>query len=160
MMDGRIAAIRAALDGPAHRHGTARLRRKYASAFYGPFRDAVDSSLDGDRRTYQQDPANRAEALRGGARPRRGRRPGHGEAGDGLPRHPRRRGRARGPVAAYQVSEVLDDQRCRRQGWIDRRSAVLESLTSIRRAGASIVLTYWAAEVAGWVKWVGRSVTW
>ena len=65
------------------------------------------------------------------------------------------------PVAAYQVSgEYSMISAAAERGWIDRRSAVLESLTSIRRAGASIVLTYWAAEVAGWVKWVGRSVTW
>ncbi|RUP39674.1 MAG: porphobilinogen synthase [Gordonia sp. (in: high G+C Gram-positive bacteria)] len=155
MMDGQIAAIRAALDEAGHTD-TALLAytAKYASAFYGPFRDAVDSSLDGDRRTYQQDPANRAEALREleldlaeGAdlvmvKPAMGYLDILADVAAHSP----------APVAAYQVSgEYSMISAAAERGWIDRRSAVLESLTSIRRAGASIVLTYWAAEVAGWV---------
>ncbi len=155
MMDGQIAAIRAALDEAGHTD-TALLAytAKYASAFYGPFRDAVDSSLDGDRRTYQQDPANRAEALREleldlaeGAdlvmvKPAMGYLDILADVAAQSPV----------PVAAYQVSgEYSMISAAAERGWIDRRSAVLESLTSIRRAGASIVLTYWAAEVAGWV---------
>lgn len=155
MMDGQIAAIRAALDEAGHTE-TALLAytAKYASAFYGPFREAVDSSLQGDRRTYQQDPANRAEALREleldlaeGAdlvmvKPAMGYLDILADVAAHSPV----------PVAAYQVSgEYSMISAAAERGWIDRRSAVLESLTSIRRAGASIVLTYWAAEVAGWL---------
>lgn len=156
MMDGQIAAIRAALDEAGH-PDTAVLAytAKYASAFYGPFRDAVDSSLVGDRRTYQQDPANRAEALRELELDL-------AEGADAVMVKP-----AMGyldvladvaasttvPVAAYQVSgEYSMITAAAERGWIDRRAAILESLTSIRRAGASVVLTYWAAEVADWLR--------
>ena len=127
---------------------------KYASAFYGPFREAVESSLQGDRRTYQQDPANRREALREVALDL-------AEGADivmvkpALPyldvlRRVAGAAAAAGvPVAAYQVSgEYAMVEAAAANGWIDRERAILETLTSIRRAGADIVLTYWAAEAA------------
>ncbi|GAB09662.1 delta-aminolevulinic acid dehydratase [Gordonia araii NBRC 100433] len=156
MMDGQIAAIRGALDNAGFTD-TALLAytAKYASAFYGPFRDAVDSSLDGDRRTYQQDSANRTEALREleldlaeGAdmvmvKPAMGYLDVLSDVAD----------HTTVPVAAYQVSgEYSMISAAAERGWIDRRAAVLESITSIRRAGATIVLTYWAAEAAGWLR--------
>ena len=97
MMDGQVGAVRAALDDAGHIDtGVFAYAAKYASAFYGPFREAVDSALTGDRRSYQQDPANRREARpRGRPRHRRGRRPGDGQAGDGVPGRARRRRRLR-----------------------------------------------------------------
>ncbi|GED98993.1 delta-aminolevulinic acid dehydratase [Gordonia crocea] len=156
MMDGQIAAIRAALDSAGY-PDTALLAytAKYASAFYGPFRDAVDSSLEGDRRTYQQDPANRAEAMRELELDL-------AEGADLVMVKPAMgyldvltdvAANSTVPVAAYQVSgEYSMISAAAQRGWIDRRGAILESLTSIRRAGASIVLTYWAAEVAEWLR--------
>ena len=152
MMDGQVAAIREALDGVG-RTDVAVLAYavKYASAFYGPFRDAVESSLDGDRRTYQQDPANGREALREvdldvveGAdlvmvKPALGY----------LDVLAAVAARSPVPVAAYQVSgEYAMVEAAAEKGWIDRDRAVLETLTSIRRAGAKIILTYWACEAA------------
>lgn len=153
MMDGQVASIRAALDAAGHQDvGQIAYSAKYASAFYGPFRDAVGSSLEGDRRTYQQDPANRREALREvdldlaeGAdlvmvKPAMSYLDVLREVAD----------RSDVPVAAYQISgEYAMITAAAQNGWIDRDTAILESLTSIRRAGADIVLTYWAAEVAG-----------
>ena len=154
MMDGQVAAVRSALDAAAFTDtGVFAYAAKYASAFYGPFREAVDSPLIGDRRSYQQDPANRREAAREVALD-------VAEGADLVMVKP-----AMGyldiladvaampgvtvPVAAYQVSgEYAMIEAAAANGWIDRDRAVVESLTSIRRAGAQIVLTYWAAEVA------------
>jgi porphobilinogen synthase len=155
MMDGQIGAIRAALD-EAGLSDTAILAysAKYAGAFYGPFREAVQSTLRGDRKTYQQDPGNIREALREVAL-------GLDEGADvvmikpALPYLDVVRAVAESvdvPVAAYQVSgEYSMVEAAAANGWLDRHRAILESLTSIRRAGADLVLTYWAAEVAGWL---------
>ncbi|MEU9020269.1 porphobilinogen synthase [Actinomadura sp. NPDC048394] len=152
MMDGQVAAIRGALDAAGHT-GVAVLAyaAKYASAFYGPFRDAVDSSLTGDRRTYQMDPANGGEAMREV-------RLDVAEGADIVMVKPamsyldivRRTAEAVDvPVAAYQVSgEYSMVEAAAARGWIERDRAVAETLTSIRRAGASIILTYWAVDAA------------
>ncbi|WP_026818895.1 porphobilinogen synthase [Arthrobacter castelli] len=156
MMDGQTAVIRQALDGAGFTNvSQLAYAVKYASAFYGPFREAVDSQLQGDRRSYQMDPANRTEAMQ--------------EVGLDL---------AEGadmvmvkpalsyldvisdvaevsdvPVGAYQVSgEYAMIEAAAANGWIDRRRAIEESVLSIRRAGADMVLTYWAQELAGWLK--------
>ena len=156
MMDGQVAAIRAGLDAAGRTDtGILAYSAKYASAFYGPFREAVGSTLRGDRKTYQQDPANRRESLREvdldlseGAdmvmvKPAMGYLDVLREVADRSPV----------PVAAYQVSgEYAMITAAAQNGWIDRDRAVLESLTGIRRAGADVVLTYWATEVAGWVR--------
>jgi porphobilinogen synthase len=155
MMDGQVAAIRSALDSAGHTGvGILAYGAKYASAFYGPFREAVQSSLQGDRRSYQQDPANGQEALREVLLD-------VSEGADIVMVKPamayldlvaRVAGAVDVPVAAYQVSgEYAMIEAAAQRGWIARDAAVLESLTAIRRAGASIVLTYWAAEVAGWL---------
>ncbi|MDP9443450.1 MAG: porphobilinogen synthase [Actinomycetota bacterium] len=152
MMDGQVAAVRQALDGAGHTGvGILAYSAKYASAFYGPFRDAVDSSLRGDRRTYQQDPANAVEAVREA-------RLDVEEGADLVMVKPALgyldlvaavRASVDVPVAAYNVSgEYAMVEAAAAQGWIDRESAILETLTAIRRAGASVVLTYWAAEAA------------
>jgi porphobilinogen synthase len=156
MMDGQVAAIRVGLDLAGHTD-TAILAysAKYASAFYGPFREAVGSTLKGDRRTYQQDPGNRREALREvdldlaeGAdmvmvKPAMAYLDVLRETADRSPV----------PVAAYQVSgEYAMISAAAANGWIDRDRTILETVTSIRRAGADVVLTYWATEVAGWVQ--------
>jgi porphobilinogen synthase len=153
MMDGQVAAIREGLDDAGYTStGLLAYSAKYASAFYGPFRDAVGSSLEGDRRTYQQDPANRRESVREveldldeGAdivmvKPAMSYLDVLREVAD----------LSTVPVAAYQISgEYSMITAAAQNGWIDRDAAILESLLSIRRAGADIVLTYWAAEVAG-----------
>ncbi|MFT4394518.1 porphobilinogen synthase [Gordonia lacunae] len=152
MMDGQVATIRAALDAEGFTDtGILAYAAKYASAFYGPFREAVGSSLQGDRRTYQQDAANRAEALREV-------RLDLEEGADIVMVKPAMSyldivrdvaEMSEVPVAAYQISgEYSMISAAAERGWIDRDAAILESLTSIRRAGASIVLTYWATEVA------------
>ena len=152
MMDGQVAAIRAALDSSGH-DGVAILAysAKYASAFYGPFREAVDSSLKGDRRTYQQDPGNVVEGVREALLD-------VSEGADIVMVKPALayldvlravRESVDVPVAAYNVSgEYSMVEAAAANGWIDREAAIIESLTSIRRAGADIVLTYWAAEAA------------
>jgi len=152
MMDGQVGAIRAALDD-AGQHGVAILAYavKYASAFYGPFREAVNSSLVGDRRTYQQDPANAREAVREAALDVE-------EGADIVMVKPAAayldvvqavRASVGVPVAAYSVSgEYAMVEAAAANGWIDREAAALEILTSIHRAGADIVLSYWAAEAA------------
>ena len=152
MMDGQVGAIRGALDGGGF-HDVAILAyaAKYASAFYGPFRDAVESSLIGDRRAYQQDPANGREALREV-------RLDVAEGADIVMVKPamsyldvlaRVRDLVDVPVAAYQVSgEYAMVEAAAAHGWIDRERVIAETLTSLRRAGADIVLTYWAAEAA------------
>ena len=148
MMDGQIASIRAALDAEGHQDvSILAYSAKYASAFYGPFREAVGSSLQGDRRTYQQDPANLRESLREV-------RLDLDEGADMVMVKPamsyldilRQTAEISDvPVAAYQVSgEYAMISAAAEKGWIDHDPAVMESLLSIRRAGADIVLTYWA----------------
>jgi porphobilinogen synthase len=153
MMDGQVGAIRSALDR-AGALDTAIMAygAKYASAFYGPFREAVGSSLVGDRRTYQQDPANAREALREVLLD-------VAEGADLVMVKPALayldilrtvRDSVDVPVAAYNVSgEYSMVEAAAAQGWINRDAAVVETLTSLRRAGADVVLTYWALEYAG-----------
>ena len=152
MMDGQVAAIRDGLDTAGYSN-TAILAyaAKFASGFYGPFRDAVGSSLQGDRRTYQQDPGNGREALREV-------RLDLDEGADIVMVKPAMsyldvvRAAAEislVPVAAYQVSgEYSMIAAAGEKGWIDLPTVVLESLEGIRRAGADIVLSYWAVDVA------------
>lgn len=156
MMDGQVGAIREALDAEGHLD-TAILAysAKYASAFYGPFREAVDSQLKGDRRTYQMDAANRREAILEAELD-------IAEGADMIMVKPAMsyldivRDVAEispVPVSAYQISgEYSMIEAASANGWIDRRASVLESLLSIKRAGAEQILTYYAAEVAGWLK--------
>ncbi len=152
MMDGQVAAIRRALDRAGHVDvAILAYAAKYASAFYGPFRDAVDSCLRGDRRTYQMDPANRREA-------RREVELDIAEGADIVMVKPALSyldvvadvaATSPVPVAAYQVSgEYAMVEAAAANGWIEREAAIAESLVSIRRAGADMILTYWATEVA------------
>jgi porphobilinogen synthase len=152
MMDGQIGAIREALDAAGHQDvGLLAYTVKYASAFYGPFREAVDSQLRGDRKSYQQDPANVREALRELALDLE-------EGADIVMVKPAMSyldvlravaETADVPVAAYQVSgEYAMVEAAAANGWLDRERTILETLTAIRRAGADVVLTYWAVEVA------------
>ncbi len=152
MMDGQVEAIRSALDATGHADvAILAYSAKYASAYFGPFRDAVGSTLRGDRTTYQQDPANRREGLREvllditqGAdivmvKP----------AGPYLDVVADVAVRSNLPVAAYQVSgEFSMVEAAAHRGWIDRDRVIRESITGIVRAGANLVLTYWALEVA------------
>jgi porphobilinogen synthase len=155
MMDGQVGFVRRALDASGD-HETALLAytAKYASAFFGPFREAVESSLQGNRRAYQQDPPNLDEALRELTLD-------IGEGADivmvkpALPyldvlHHLAGAAATAGiPLAAYQVSgEMAMAEAAFANGWLDRDRTILETLTSIRRAGAGIVLTYWAVEAA------------
>ena len=156
MMDGQVAAVRDALDSNDF-GGTAILgyAAKYASAFYGPFREAVDSSLVGDRRSYQLDAANRREGLREVLLDVE-------EGADIVMVKPAMSyldvladaaAISEVPVWAYQVSgEYAMIEAAAANGWIDRRRAIEESVTSIRRAGADAVLTYFAVELARWLK--------
>jgi porphobilinogen synthase len=152
MMDGQVGAIRSALDGGGFTDiAILAYAAKYASAFYGPFRDAVESTLTGDRRGYQQNPSNGREALREV-------RLDVAEGADIVMVKPalsyldvvaRVRAAVDVPVAAYQVSgEYAMVEAAAAEGGIDRDQVIAETLTSIRRAGADIVLTYWAVEVA------------
>ena len=152
MMDGQVGAIRRALDAAGAQDTTIMAyAAKYVSAFFGPFREAVDSSLTGDRTTYQQDGANVREALREVALD-------VAEGADIVMVKPALayldvvravREAVDVPVAAYNVSgEYAMVEAAAAQGWIDRDRAVGEVLTSIRRAGADIVLSYWALEWA------------
>ena len=157
MMDGRIGAIRFQLDEEGHSDTPiVAYSAKYSSAFYGPFRDAAESTPEfGDRRGYQMDPANGAEAVREAALDLE-------EGADMLMVKPatpyldvvRRVKDATGaPVAAYHVSgEYSMLKAAAANGWIDERPAVLETLTSIRRAGADAIVTYYAKEAAGWLR--------
>ncbi len=156
MMDGQIGVIREALDSVGHTSTSLiAYSAKYASAFYGPFREAVDSSLTGDRRTYQQDPANARESLREV-------RLDVAEGADLVMVKPaqtsldiirRVADEVTVPVGAYQVSgEYAMVEAAAERGWIDRDRAVLETLTSIRRAGADVILTYWALHAAELVR--------
>ncbi len=152
MMDGQVGAIRTALDA-AGQVDTAVLAyaAKYASAFYGPFREAVASSLQGNRRSYQQDGANLREALREVALDVE-------QGADIVMVKPALayldviaavRAAVDVPVAAYNISgEYAMVEAAAANGWIDRDAAITETLTSIRRAGADIVLSYWALEIA------------
>lgn len=155
MMDGQVASVRAALDAAGHAD-TAVLAysAKYASAYYGPFREAVASTLVGDRRSYQLDPANRREGVREArididegadvvmVKP----------AGSYLDVLAEVAAMSEVPVWAYQVSgEYAMIEAAAAQGWIDRRRAIEESVLSIRRAGADAILTYWAVELAAWL---------
>ncbi len=156
MMDGQTLAVRQALDNAGHTDTSIlAYSAKYASAFYGPFRDAVESQLQGDRRTYQMDPANRREGLREATldlvegadvvmvKPAMSYLDVLSDVAEASPV----------PVAAYQVSgEYAMIEAAAAQGWIERRRAVEESVLSIRRAGADVVLTYWATELAGWLR--------
>ena len=156
MMDGQVGVVRAALDEAGHQDvAILAYSAKYASAFYGPFREAVSSSLEGDRRTYQQDSANAAEGVREALLD-------VAEGADLVMVKPalayldvlrRVRDAVDVPVAAYNISgEYAMVEAAAAHGWIDRRAAIVETLTSIRRAGADVVLTYWAAEAAGWLR--------
>ena len=152
MMDGQVGAIRAALDDAGHDETVIlAYAAKYSSAFYGPFREAVDSSLQGDRKTYQQDPANGREAIRETLLDIE-------EGADIVMVKPALsyldliadvRAAVDVPVAAYNISgELAMVEAAAANGWIDRDRAIDEIIISIRRAGADIVLTYWAAELA------------
>jgi porphobilinogen synthase len=150
MMDGQVGYVRKVLDA-AGRTDTAILAytAKYAGAFYGPFREAVESALVGDRKTYQMDPANAREALREVELD-------IAEGADMVMVKPalpyldilyRIAQAVDVPVAAYQVSgEYAMVEAAAQNGWIDRERAIVETLTSLKRAGASLILTYWAAE--------------
>jgi porphobilinogen synthase len=152
MMDGQVAVIRSALDRARHTDvSILAYSAKYASAFYGPFREAVASSLQGDRRTYQQDPANAREGVREAlldveqgadivmVKPALGYLDVLRQVRDAV----------EVPVAAYNVSgEYAMVEAAAAQGWVDREPAILETLTSIRRSGADVILTYWAVEAA------------
>lgn len=155
MMDGQVAAIRDGLDAAGFSDvAILAYAAKFASAFYGPFREAVGSGLDGDRRTYQQDTGNSREALREITLDIE-------EGADIVMVKPAMayldivRAAAEispVPVAAYQVSgEYSMIAAAAANGWVDCRASALESLLSIRRAGADIVLSYWAADAAGWL---------
>jgi porphobilinogen synthase len=156
MIDGMVGAIRSQLDEEGHA-GTPIIAysAKYASAFYGPFRDAAASTPEfGDRRGYQMDPANAREALREV-------RLDIEEGADMVMVKPavpyldvirRVKEETDLPVAAYHVSgEYSMLKAAARNGWLDERAAVIETLTSIRRAGADVILTYYAKEAAGWL---------
>jgi porphobilinogen synthase len=156
MMDGGTGAVRRALESAGHTNtAVMAYAAKYASAFYGPFREAVDSQLTGDRRTYQMNAGNRREALtevildvEEGAdivivKPAMSYLDILADVAKTSPV----------PVAAYQISgEYAMIEAAAANGWIDRRGAVLESLLGIKRAGADMMLTYWASEVAAWLK--------
>ncbi|MCS5717488.1 porphobilinogen synthase [Herbiconiux sp. CPCC 205763] len=152
MMDGQVAAVRGALDAEGFDQvAVLAYAAKYASAFYGPFREAVGSTLRGDRKTYQLDPANRREGVREAlldvaegadvvmVKPAMSYLDLVADVSASVPV----------PVWAYQVSgEYAMIEAAAANGWIERERAILETLTSIRRAGAEAVLTYWAVEVA------------
>ncbi|MGC4836630.1 porphobilinogen synthase [Micromonospora vinacea] len=153
MMDGQVGVVRRALDAAGYQDvSVLAYAVKYASAFYGPFREAVESALEGDRRTYQQDPANLRESLREVALD-------VAEGADLVMVKPALpyldvvsavRAAVDVPVAAYQVSgEYAMVEAAAANGWIDRERVMLETLTSIKRAGAQVILTYWAVEAAG-----------
>ncbi|GAA4719690.1 porphobilinogen synthase [Promicromonospora umidemergens] len=156
MMDGQVAMIRDALDDAGFVDTSIlAYSAKYASAYFGPFREAVDSELKGDRKTYQMDFANSREGLREAdldlaegadmvmVKP----------AGSYLDVLRAVADRSDVPVAAYQVSgEYAMIEAAGANGWIDRDRAVMESVTSIKRAGADVILTYWALEIAEWIK--------
>ena len=150
MMDGQVGAVRTALDAAGFVDTVILAYSvKYASAFFGPFREAVDSSLQGDRKTYQQDPSNARDALREVDLD-------VAEGADIVMVKPalayldiirQVRDHVNVPVAAYNISgEYAMVEAAAANGWIDRERAILETLTSIRRAGADTILTYWATD--------------
>ncbi len=156
MMDGRVAALRSQLDAEGHAETPIiAYSAKFASAFYGPFREAAESTpAFGDRRSYQMDPANAEEAVREALLDVE-------EGADIVMVKPalpyldvirRVKEATRLPVAAYNVSgEYSMIKAAARAGYLDERSAVLEALTGIRRAGADIIITYHAKDVAEWI---------
>ncbi len=156
MMDGRVGAIRDALDDDGYTDvSILAYTAKYASAFYGPFRDALDSApKSGDKKTYQMDPANSREALREVSLD-------EDEGADMIMVKPAGpyldvislvRANTELPVAAYQVSgEYAMLKAAAERDWLDEKKVVMESLTAIRRAGADIVLTYYARQVGEWL---------
>ncbi|MGW9112609.1 porphobilinogen synthase [Microbacterium sp. NPDC055683] len=156
MMDGQVEAVRTALDDEGFSDTIIlAYSAKYAGAFYGPFREAVDSQLKGDRRTYQMDPGNAREGIREAVLDVE-------EGADIVMVKPALpyldvladvRAAVDVPVWAYQVSgEYAMIEAASANGWIDRRGAIEESLLGIRRAGADAILTYWAVEAAGWLR--------
>jgi porphobilinogen synthase len=157
MMDGQVAALRSNLDaGGFGATAIIAYASKHASVFYGPFREAAGSTPGfGDRKSYQMDPANGREAMRELELDA-------SEGADILMVKPAitsldllalARSRFDLPLAAYQVSgEAAMIEAAAERGWVDRRGAVLESLTSIARAGANVIVTYFAADTAGWLK--------
>jgi porphobilinogen synthase len=157
MMDGRVGAIRSALDAEGFTEvSILSYTAKYASAFYGPFRGALDSApKEGDKLGYQMDPANLREALREAMLD-------EDEGADMLMVKPagfyldvitRIRETSTLPVAAYQVSgEYLMIKSAAAAGWLDEKAAVIESLTAIKRAGASMILSYFAMQAARWMR--------
>ena len=156
MMDGQIAVIRQALDTAGYTDVSLfAYAAKYASAFYGPFREAVDSQLKGDRRTYQMDASNRREALLEVELDLE-------EGADMVMVKPAMSyldvladvaAMSPVPVGAYQISgEYAMIEAAAANGWIDRRRAIEESVLGIKRAGANMILTYWATELAAWLK--------
>jgi porphobilinogen synthase len=155
MMDGQVGAVRSALDAAGHPStGTLAYAAKYATALYGPFREAVDSQLTGDRKTYQMDPANRREGLRETLLD-------VAEGADVVMVKPSTlyldvlsdvAREVTVPVAAYHVSgEMAMVEAAAERGWIDRDRTILETLLSIHRAGAGIIATYWTTEAAAWL---------
>ncbi len=156
MMDGRVGAIRLTLDQEGfHDVSILAYTAKYASAFYGPFREALDSApKSGDKKTYQMDPANSREALREAELDA-------AEGADMLMVKPagpyldiirRLRESTHLPIAAYQVSgEYAMLKAASERGWLDEKKAALESLLGIRRAGADLILTYYAKQAAQWL---------
>jgi porphobilinogen synthase len=157
MMDGMVAAIRGALDAASHQDvAVLSYAAKYASALYGPFRDAAECApAFGDRRTYQMDPGNAREALREMALDVE-------EGADGLMVKPAgpyldilrlARERFDLPLAAYSVSgEYAMVKAAAQRGWLDEKAVALECLLAIKRAGADLILTYWAGEAAAWLR--------
>ncbi len=157
MMDGRVQAIRQALDESGFVNvPIMSYAAKYASGFYGPFREAAENTPQfGDRRAYQMDPANRREALREVLLD-------VAEGADMLIAKPALpyldvlreiRDRVQIPIAAYQVSgEFAMIEAAAQNGWIERERVIMETLTSIRRAGADMIITYWAPEVSRWLQ--------
>jgi porphobilinogen synthase len=157
MMDGQVAALRAGLDASGFQSAAiVAYASKHASVLYGPFREAAGSTPgSGDRKSYQMDPANGREAMRELELDAR-------EGADILMVKPAitsldllalARQRFDLPLAAYQVSgEAAMIEAAAERGWVDRRGAVLESLTSIARAGANVIVTYFAADAAAWLK--------
>ena len=155
MMDGQVGAVRRALDAAGHKDvSILAYAAKYASAFYGPFREAVESQLDGDRKTYQQDPRNARESLREIKLDAE-------EGADVIMVKPalsyldiihQASQIVDLPIASYVVSgEMAMIEAAAAQGLINREPAILEALASVHRAGANIICTYWAIEVAGWL---------
>jgi porphobilinogen synthase len=157
MMDGRVAAIREALDDEDFTNvSILSYTAKYASALYGPFRGALDSApKDGDKKTYQMDPANSREAIREAMLD-------ESESADMLMVKPagmyldiisKVRETSALPIAAYQVSgEYLMLKSAAASGWLEEKAIVLESLISIKRAGADVILTYFAKQVCEWLR--------